>query len=115
MFGMLICEAIWVSTGLVPILFCPRWKTRCRVSFPLRPRNYTKNTDNYLNHSFIVENLASHIDRAQKLSYLGLPYTFGETSSMAIQGREELSDTFGMALWLVDYSLWAGAHVCPSL
>lgn len=30
---------------------------------------------------------------------------------MAIQGREGLSNTFAMALWLVDYSLWAGSHV----
>lgn len=33
---------------------------------------------------------------------------------MAVQGQDGLTDTFAMALWLVDYSLWAGAHVSPS-
>lgn len=64
-----------------------------------------------MNHTNIVNNLAYQIERANNLAHLGHNFTLGETNSMAKQGRPGASNTFGDALWLVDYSLWSAAHV----
>jgi hypothetical protein len=64
-----------------------------------------------MNHTNIVSNLAAQIERAKKLAYLGHPYTLGELNSMANQGIDGVTNVFGAALWLVDFSLWAAVHV----
>lgn len=64
-----------------------------------------------MNHTNIVQNLGYQIQREKDLAYLGHEFTLGETNSMARQGRPGISNTFGAALWLVDYSLWAGVNV----
>lgn len=67
-----------------------------------------------MNHTSIVENLAAQIKRSENLAYLGLPFTLGETNSIAGQGRNGETNVFGDALWMVDFSLWAAAHVRKS-
>lgn len=64
-----------------------------------------------MNHTNIVGSLQTHVERAQRLAYLGHPYILGETNSVGVQGRNEESNVFGDTLWLVDYSLWAAANV----
>lgn len=64
-----------------------------------------------MNHTNIKLSLASHIQRAKNLAYLGHPYVLGELNSMARQGIDGETNVFGDALWLVDFSLWAGANV----
>lgn len=64
-----------------------------------------------MNHTNVVESLKSHIQRAQKLAYLGHPYILGETNSIGVQGRDGETNVFGDALWVVDFSLWAAEHV----
>ena len=64
-----------------------------------------------MNHSNIVDNVAPHIERARNLAYLGHPYTLGETNAIANQGRNGVTNVFGDALWLADYSLWCATNV----
>jgi hypothetical protein len=64
-----------------------------------------------MNHSSIVENLAPQIERREKLAYLGHPFVLGELNSIAGEGITGETNVFGAALWLVDFSLWAGEHV----
>lgn len=64
-----------------------------------------------MNHTNIKESLASHIQRAKNLAYLGHPYVLGELNSIANQGINGVTNVFGDALWLVDFSLYAAANV----
>lgn len=64
-----------------------------------------------MNHSSIVENLTPQIERREKLAYLGHPFVLGELNSIAGEGITSETNVFGAALWLVDFSLWAGEHV----
>ncbi|KAJ5770386.1 uncharacterized protein N7511_002437 [Penicillium nucicola] len=63
-----------------------------------------------MNHTSIQETLATHIQHAKNLAYLGHPYVLGELNSIANQGITGETDTFGDALWLADFSFWAGAN-----
>lgn len=71
-------------------------------------------TDTLMNHTNIKQSLASHIQHAKNLAYLGHPYVLSELNSIANQGIDGETNVFGDALWLVDLSLWAGAHVRTS-
>ena len=64
-----------------------------------------------MNHTSIIKNLAPQIKRSQDLAHLGHPFTLGELNSIANQGINGVTNVFGDALWLVDFSLWAAAHV----
>lgn len=64
-----------------------------------------------MNHTNIKLSLASHIQRAKNLAHLGHPYVLGELNSIARQGIDGETNVFGDALWLVDFSFWAAAHV----
>lgn len=68
-------------------------------------------TETLMNHTNIVSNLAAQIQRSHNLAYLDLPYTLGELNSMANQGIDGVTNVFGDALWLVDFSLWSAVHV----
>lgn len=63
-----------------------------------------------MNHTSVVGSLAVHLELASNLSYLGLPYTLGETNAMALQGGD-ITYSMGNALWMVDYALWAATNV----
>lgn len=68
-----------------------------------------------MNHTNIQQNLAAQVERAKALEYLGHTYTIGELNSIAKQGIIGETDVFGDALWLVDFSFWAAAHVQQSI
>lgn len=63
-----------------------------------------------MNHTGVVGSVAVHIDAAQKLSYLGLPYTLNEVNGMALQGGA-WTWSMGSALWVVDFALWSATNV----
>ncbi|KAG9665286.1 hypothetical protein KCU64_g50, partial [Aureobasidium melanogenum] len=45
----------------------------------------------------------------------GIPLVFGETNSASCSGRSGISDTFGAALWSVDYVLLAASIGMPKV
>lgn len=40
----------------------------------------------------------------------GIEYVIGETNSISCQGRDEVSNVFGSALWYLDYNLYVAAN-----
>jgi len=54
--------------------------------------------------------VAPHLNESALLASYNLPYVFGETNSLYGQGRPGLSNTFGAALWGVDFNLWCAAN-----
>ena len=64
-----------------------------------------------MNHSSIMHSLAAHVTLAAELrNYTTVPYVLGETNSLSGGGASGLSDVFGSALWVVDYSLYAASQ-----
>ncbi|KAG0645276.1 Beta-glucuronidase [Hyphodiscus hymeniophilus] len=60
-----------------------------------------------MNHTSIVRSIASHVTLAKELQkYCSAPYVMGETNSLSGGGASGLSNVFGAALWVVDYTLW---------
>lgn len=61
-----------------------------------------------MNHSSIMHSLAAHVTLTAELhNYTTVPYVLGETNSLSGGGASGLSNVFGSALWVVDYSLYA--------
>lgn len=63
-----------------------------------------------MNHTRTVESIAPHLNESNILKQYGLPYILGETNSLYNEGRPGLSNTFGAALWGVDFNLWCAAN-----
>jgi hypothetical protein len=64
-----------------------------------------------MNHSSIMHSLAAHVTLAAELrNYTTVPYVLGETNSLSGGGASGLSNVFGSALWVVDYSLYAASQ-----
>ncbi|KAF2809963.1 uncharacterized protein BDZ99DRAFT_508580 [Mytilinidion resinicola] len=61
--------------------------------------NHTATTTSLLQHTLEHRNLTAHA--------MPLPYILGEANSLYNQGRAGLSNTFGAALWGVDFALAA--------
>ncbi|KAJ5131926.1 hypothetical protein N7448_006084 [Penicillium atrosanguineum] len=107
----------WTAEELYKLGYDPKFLTR-ELSFhnymganaPSNPPAALQLQETLMNHTNIVSNLAAQIERSHNLAYLGHPYTLGELNSMANQGINGVTDVFGDALWLVDFSLWAVAH-----
>lgn len=57
-----------------------------------------------MNHTSIVESGNKLMGVFGKI--LGLPYVLGEFNSLARQGKPGISNSFGAALWGVDFNLW---------
>ncbi|KAF2710480.1 glycoside hydrolase family 79 protein [Pleomassaria siparia CBS 279.74] len=64
-----------------------------------------------LNHTKTVLSIAAHNAEQKALSAAGmtLPYILGETNSLYNQGAPGLSNSFGAALWGVDFNLMCAA------
>ncbi|KIV90003.1 hypothetical protein PV10_07353 [Exophiala mesophila] len=64
-----------------------------------------------MNHTSTVISVDKHIDeiRQPAIADSGLPYILGETNSLYNQGAPGLSDSFGAALWGVDFNLYCAA------
>jgi hypothetical protein len=60
-----------------------------------------------MNHTAVVKSISNHVKLAQELkAYSTAQYVMGETNSLSGGGANGLSDVFGAALWVVDYTLW---------
>lgn len=69
-----------------------------------------------MNHTSTVVSIAKQLNESHLLAALpdklepNLPFILGETNSLYNQGRPGLSNTFGAALWGVDFNLWCAAN-----
>lgn len=81
------------ATHLYPQSTCdaPRW---------LRMR-----LDLLSNHTTLWLNVSQYAPQAQAAEAAGAPLVMGETNSVSCGGKSGISDTFGAALWGVDYVL----------
>lgn len=72
--------------------------------------------DTLMNHDVIVASVAKQIAEFEALKALsgalepGLRFVLGETNSLYNQGKPGLSDSFGAALWGVDFGLWCASQ-----
>ncbi len=69
-----------------------------------------------MNHSSTVASIAKQLNESSLLAALSkrldpnLPFILGETNSLYNEGRPGLSNTFGAALWGVDFNLWCATN-----
>lgn len=67
-----------------------------------------------MNHTEVIKNVEKHTNVAQTLNTEHLtpdiPYILGEMNSLYHQGRPGLSNSFGAALWGVDFNLYCAAN-----
>jgi hypothetical protein len=67
-----------------------------------------------MNHSTTVASVAKQLNSSRLISALPstpeIPFILGESNSLSRQGRPGLSNTFGAALWGVDFNLWSVAN-----
>ncbi|SMR57561.1 unnamed protein product [Zymoseptoria tritici ST99CH_3D1] len=65
-----------------------------------------------MNHTSSVESIAKQLNASRLLHNLapGTPFILGEHNSLFRQGRPGLSNTFGAALWAVDFNLLCAAN-----
>ncbi|KAL3492415.1 hypothetical protein BJX62DRAFT_236233 [Aspergillus germanicus] len=63
-------------------------------------------------HNKIAETIQRHVDLLEKFAadYASIPYEISETNSLFKQGKAGVSNTFGAALWTLDFSLHAAAR-----
>jgi hypothetical protein len=61
-----------------------------------------------MNHTSTVLSVNKHLNESTLLN-AGLPYILGETNSLYNQGAPGLSNSFGAALWGVDFNLYCAA------
>lgn len=62
-----------------------------------------------MNHTSTVASVNKHLNETTLLRSVGLPYLLGETNSLYNQGAPALSNSFGAALWGVDFNLYCAA------
>jgi len=62
-----------------------------------------------MNHTSTVVSVSHHLNESRLLSGTGLPYILGETNSLYNEGAPGLSNSFGAALWGVDFNLYCAA------
>ncbi|KAK3388162.1 hypothetical protein B0T20DRAFT_110755 [Sordaria brevicollis] len=65
-----------------------------------------------MNHSMTKASVDAHIveyDKVKAIDPAAPPLIFGETNSLYNQGRPGLSNTFGAALWGVDFNLYSAS------
>ncbi|EMC91297.1 glycoside hydrolase family 79 protein [Baudoinia panamericana UAMH 10762] len=70
-----------------------------------------------MNHTSNVVSIAKQLNESRLLRGLpanlgsnNLPFIMGETNSLYNQGRPGLSNTFGAALWGIDFNLWCATN-----
>lgn len=69
-----------------------------------------------MNHTSNVVSIAKQLNESHLLAELpynlnpDLPFILGETNSLYNEGRPGLSNTFGAALWGVDFNLWCATN-----
>lgn len=67
-----------------------------------------------MNHTAVVNSVSQHANLARVLNEQGLtkdiPYILGEMNSLYHQGKPGLSNSFGAALWGVDFNLYCASQ-----
>ncbi len=58
-----------------------------------------------MNHDNIVNYFSQWIPEIEATHAAGLPWVMGETGSVSCHGKAGVSNTFGAALWSIDYVL----------
>ncbi|KAK9777465.1 hypothetical protein SCAR479_05858 [Seiridium cardinale] len=61
-----------------------------------------------MNHTRTKQSVDTHVSEYNTINP-GIPHIFGETNSLYNQGRPGLSNTFGAALWGVDFLLYSAS------
>ena len=61
------------------------------------------------NHTVLWQNVSQYAPQVAAADAAQSPLVFGETNSVSCSGRSGISDTFGAALWSVDYVLMAAS------
>lgn len=64
-----------------------------------------------MNHTKTVQSVQQHVTLKRNLAAIGVkvPYILGETNSLYNQGAPGLSNSFGAALWGVDFNLYCAS------
>ena len=65
-----------------------------------------------MNHTAVIESVENHLKvrNTLKSQNIDIPYIYGEMNSLYNQGRPGLSNSFGAALWGVDFNLWSASQ-----
>ncbi|KAI0966130.1 glycoside hydrolase family 79 protein [Xylaria arbuscula] len=72
-------------------------------------RWYRMRLDLLSDHFVLWKNVSQYIPQVAAADAAGAPLVMGETNSVSCSGRSGISDTFGAALWGVDYVLTAAS------
>ncbi|KAI1356195.1 glycoside hydrolase superfamily [Xylaria sp. FL0043] len=72
-------------------------------------RWYRMRLDLLSDHAVLWKNVSQYIPQVAAADAAGAPLVMGETNSVSCSGRSGISDTFGAALWGVDYVLTAAS------
>ncbi|KAH0280437.1 glycoside hydrolase family 79 protein, partial [Aureobasidium melanogenum] len=78
-------------------------------------RWYRLSLDLLSNHGVLWHNVSQYVPQVAAADKAGIPLVFGETNSASCSGRSGISDTFGAALWSVDYVLLAASIGMPKV
>ena len=62
-----------------------------------------------MNHTSTVHSISAQVALQNALNYTGIPFTLGETNSLYNEGAPGLSNSFGAALWGLDFNLWCAS------
>ncbi|KAF2141901.1 glycoside hydrolase family 79 protein [Aplosporella prunicola CBS 121167] len=62
-----------------------------------------------MSHTSTVNSISKQLNVSRLLSNYSLPFILGETNSLYNQGASGLSDSFGAALWGIDFNLWCAS------
>lgn len=63
-----------------------------------------------MNHSNTVASISHQLNESSLLANYDIPFILGETNSLYNEGRPGLSNSFGAALWGVDFNLWCATN-----
>lgn len=67
------------------------------------------------NHTVLWLNVSQYVPQVAAADGANTPLVLGETNSVSCSGRSGISDTFGAALWSVDYVLLAASVGMPKV
>lgn len=67
------------------------------------------------NHTTLWLNVSQYVPQVAAADAANTTLVFGETNSVSCSGRSGISDTFGAALWSVDYVLLAASIGMPKV